>query len=345
MLLFVGIFLLTNIIFSLIVYNFLFEIKESSKSFRNELFLYSLGVGPVFTALILYYAFLILPHKTNTEYFLFVIFCYLALLGLSFFISLKGSKNIVNLRDLFDGRYTLFMLILISALTVLISADITKILQNPIIGHDSLEYGNMGKILFGEKSLDPIWIEDFSSQGFIYGVVSKPPSFSLLLTWEKIVGSFFDTNTDLYFKSTTLYYSILMVIILYHMLSKINIPIAILGTIALLTAPDFLLTLLRPHLDSFRIFFQSVSLIFLWYSIKNKSLFSILMLGLFSGFAAFTHTIGLVIAILNSIVFFLFVNEKYKYRILKTFYIVSFIFIFGASHQLFNIIWGRNWIF
>jgi hypothetical protein len=263
----------------------------------------------------------------------------------SFFISHSYSKKKENLKDWFSARYTVFSIISVLAITVFIALDLTKILRHQIIGHDFLVYGIMGKILYAEKSLDPIWIDNFSTQGFIYGIVRKPPSLSLILTWELIISSFFSENNDLYFKSVSIYYSILIVMILYILLSKKNIPLAILGVFALITAQEFFNTMLFVHIDSFRIFFHSVSLIFLFYSIKHKDGFSILMLGICSGLSTFSHTIGLVLAALNPIVLFIFLEEKLKLRFLKTLNVVSCMFLFGASHQIFNLVWGRNWLF
>jgi hypothetical protein len=263
----------------------------------------------------------------------------------SFYISKKNSHNDKDFKRWIFARFSFFSIIFIVLITLIIAVDLTKILQHPLKGHDSLVYGIMGKMLYTEKSLEPIWVDDFSTQGFIYSVVKKPPSYSLFLTWEKIIGFFINGDTDLYFKSTTLYYSILIIVIFYHLLSKINFHAAILGTLVLATAVTFFLTLFRHHVDSFRIFFQSVSLIFLFYSIKYKDNFNIFMLGMFSGFAAFTHTIGLGFAGLNAFAFFIFINENFRYRILKTLFVVGSILVFGASHQISILIWGRNWIF
>jgi hypothetical protein len=341
---FIFTFILT-IIFSIIIYNILFEFAKDAIALNSELFVYALGIGPALTTLILYYAFLLFPNRSNKEYFFLVIFCYLILSILAFFLSKKDTYKIRNVKLWFNVKYNFFMVFLILFISIFFVADLTKILHRPITGHDTLIYGIMGKMLYAEKSLEPIWVDDFSEQGFIYEVVRKPPSYSLLLTWEKIVASFLGKDNDLYYKSTTVYYSILIIILIYILLSKKSHSLAIIGVLALVSAPAFFLTFFRHHLDTFRIFFQSGALIYLWYSIKKNDPFSIFMLGLFSGFAAFTHTIGLVVACLNVVVFAVFIDEKFIRKIFKTIIVVANIFLFGASYQIFNYIWGRNWIF
>jgi len=49
-----------------------------------------------------------------------------------------------------------------------------------------------------------------------------------------------------------------------------------------------------------------VSWIFLAYSIKKRDFLSLILLGVFSGFTAFTHLIGAAVAILNCVTFIIF---------------------------------------
>lgn len=107
----------------------------------------------------------------------------------------------------------------------------------------------------------------------------------------------------------------------------------------------FFLTFLTVHVDSFRMFFVFVSWIYLAYAVMKTNHITIILLGIFSGLAAFVHTIGLVVAVLNCIVFFIFVNIGIKARFVKSILVTVMTIFFGGSHQIFNIIWGRNWLF
>ncbi|MFC1816927.1 hypothetical protein ACFL0M_13565 [Thermodesulfobacteriota bacterium] len=353
---FLLVFVLTNIIFSLFLYGLLLKFDIGSCQSEFELFFYSLGLGPAFTVLLLYYSFLIIPHQSNLSYIGIVFVCYLFIILIDRKISTSSRDEKINLNnfissvpqkvyDWFCTRHARYMLIFLFSVTIFIGMDFTNVLKHPIIGHDALVYGTMGKILFTEKSLDPIWIPDFSAKGFIYKIVTKPPSYSLLLAWENIIESIFSIKNDLYFKSVSIYYSILILSIQFYWLSKANTYLAMLGSLALMAGTAFFLTFLTTHLDSFRMFFIFVSWVYLAYSVKKNNLVSIVLLGIFSGLAAFIHTIGLAVAVLNCMVFFIFVNDGFKARFVKSILVTVMIILFGGSHQIFNIIWGRNWLF
>ena len=111
MLVFLCTFVLTNIIFASIIYNILFEINKSYIVLRNELFLHSLGLAPALTALILYYSFLIIPHRSNQEYFFFIILCYLVLLFLSLILSYKNTNKNKKVKIWFRSRFSPFILL------------------------------------------------------------------------------------------------------------------------------------------------------------------------------------------------------------------------------------------
>jgi hypothetical protein len=72
MFLFIFKFFITNIVFSVILCSLFTRFNESGRYSNSELLLYSLGLGPAFTALLLYYSFLILPHRSNIFYLILV---------------------------------------------------------------------------------------------------------------------------------------------------------------------------------------------------------------------------------------------------------------------------------
>ena len=72
--------MLTNIIFSLIIGSVLIRLNKDHIHSNLELLLYSLGTGPIFTVMLLYYLLLFLPHRSSLFYFLFIVIVYSGLL-------------------------------------------------------------------------------------------------------------------------------------------------------------------------------------------------------------------------------------------------------------------------
>ncbi len=78
-------FFLTNIVFSIIIGMVLvrFSRRGGDSDYTTfELLLYSLGLGPVVTVLLLYYSFLLIPGQ-RTWFYLLIVFLFYLLLAIS----------------------------------------------------------------------------------------------------------------------------------------------------------------------------------------------------------------------------------------------------------------------
>lgn len=347
-------FILSNIIFSVIICTVLIRLNKGKVHSNLELLLYSLGLGPVFTSLLLYYLLLFSPHHSNLFYLLSVLLIYLILLSLGkkrFPVLCSDIvKKTKNLKEKFKNantyhqiEFVIFTFILFLFLVPFLFLYLTNTLHSPLDGRDALVYGNLGKIFFMEKSLENRWIRRYPKTGYFFEC-NHAPSFSLLLTWEKIMDSFFNADKDLYYKSLSVYYALLILSILLFWLSKKSKYLSLLGLFALLSGFSFTTTLITQHIDSFRIFFLVISWIFLAYSIEKKDFLSFLLLGIFSGFAAFSHTIGAVLVVLNCLALFFFMKGSLKNKLSKTNLIIVLVILFGWFHYILDIFWGFGWI-
>jgi len=257
---------------------------------------------------------------------------------------IKNTKKIFkNLNAYHQREFIIFTSILILFLASFLFLYLTNTLQTPLDGTDALRYGTLGKIFFMEKSLEYKWIIPYPKTGFYY-VTHSAPSFPLLLTWEKIMDSFFKADKDLYYKSLSTYYGLLILITMLFWLSKRSKYLALLGVFSLLSGFLFFQTLITQHLDSYRIFFLVVSWIYLAYAIEKKDSLSFLILGIFSGLAAFSHTIGAVIVIFNCLALFIFLKGNLKYKLKKTTFVFILVIAFGWLHYILDIFWGYGWI-
>jgi len=347
-------FILTNIIFSTIICTALIRLNKEKKHSNLELSLFCLGLGPVFTSLLLYYLLLLFPYHSNLFYLsaVLIIYLFLSFLGRNYFSILWKdiTEKIKKAKKIFKNlsTYHQIELILISSLIIFLLASflflyLTNTLQTPLDGTDSLRYGTFGKIFFVEKSLEYRWIRPYPKTGF-YLILNHAPSFSILLTWEKIMDSFFNADKDLYYKSLSTYYGLLILSIMFFWLCRKNKYLALLGIFSLLSGYAFFHTLITQHLDSYRIFFLIISWIYLAYAIDKKDTLSFLLLGIFSGFASFSHTIGAVIVIFNCFALFIFMKGNLKYKLTKTTFIIALIITCGGLHYILDTFWGFGWI-
>jgi hypothetical protein len=282
----------------------------------------------------------------------FIIYLALLLLGKKYFSILlrdiikkikDTKKTFKNLNTYYQIELIIFSSLLIFLLALFLFLYLTNTLQTPLAGTDALKYGTLGKISLEEKSLEYRWIRPYPKTGF-YFIANSAPSFSLLLTWEKIMDGFFNADKDLYYKSVSTYYGLLILSIMFYWLSKKSKYLALLGTFALLSGFSFFQTLILQHLDSYRIFFLIISWIFLGYAIEKNDSLSFLLLGIFSGFAAFSHTIGAVIVTFNCLALFIFMKGNLKNKLSRTSFVIILIIIFGWFYYILDIIWGYGFV-
>ncbi|MCX6582758.1 MAG: hypothetical protein NT166_21490 [Candidatus Aminicenantes bacterium] len=382
-------FILTNILFSLIIGCVLVRINTlnrvnkldkfnwftgSGEKVPNlELMLYSLGLGPVFTVLILYYLLLVFHGLPNYFYLGVVFLVYLALL-------VWGRKSIplavrhddppspedhenkplgvpsclgALVANFMPGKgkrlgHILFFSFLLVLLAVFMYLYLGSILQVPIADHDILVHGNIGKMYYQEKALT--YSENISNSidGFFF-IGSPKPSFSLLLTWEMMMNRGFagsnDLSFDIYFRSISVYYGLLILAVAFYWLYRRNRYLALLGIVVMFSGLKFFQVFMSYHLDSYRLFFLILSWVFLAYSLRSKAPLALLLLGIFSGFTAFTHLIGLLAALVNVLAFFLFQEASFKERLLKTMALSLIILLFGGIHYVLEAIWGARFGF
>ena len=346
-------FIITNIIFSIIISSFIIRFNKDNKYSNSEILLYCFGLGPVFTTLLLYYLFLMIPNRTNIFYLAVLISFYLVIalfgknsLKIIFFEVIYSAKSVIyseKCRQYRIGNIIISSSICIAFL-IYLSVYLSHILPQPLNGHDILNYGVTGKYLYAQKTLAPIWVNEHANSGYSYEIL-HPPSFSLILTWEKIINSFFQINSDFYFKSISTYYGFLIIGVQFYWAAKISKWLALISTCALISGLAFYNLFFLNHIDTYRILLYTLSVIFLAYSIKNGDFLAITMLGVFSGFMAFTHRLGLLLAVINCSAFFIFYDNNLFNKIKITSGLIILILLFGANHYIFDCIFGQgSWL-
>jgi 4-amino-4-deoxy-L-arabinose transferase-like glycosyltransferase len=237
------------------------------------------------------------------------------------------------------AAYWTFLLVLLASFLILYLGNT---LQTPLEHHDALIYGNLGKMYYHQKQVTYSRVMRPTHNGF-YFQGSQKPAFSLLLTWEMMLNNK-QTNQspdfDLYFRSMSGYYGILFIGMYFFWLYRKNKYLALLGLLVLFSGLRFFLMMVNYHLDAYRMFFLVVSWIWLAYALKRKDGFSLFLFGVFSGFTAFTHLIGLIVAVFNVLTLFIFNEDGLKARILKVAAAVLLIAALGNIHYLMDALFG-----
>jgi hypothetical protein len=364
-------FILTNIVFSSIIASVLikYDRKRSGGQYPAlEIVLYCLGLGPVVTVLLLYYALLLVPGQRDWFY-LAVVFLFYAAIAVLMLLYLnheghEGHEGTLRVQSIARPNVFLYIKqylkskkvhaprvrrgllvywgIVLMLLVVFFWVYNGLVKHNRMEGHDVLIYGNFGKMYYYQKTIPYAKVMLPAPSGFMFQGSPKP-AFSLLLTWEFLLNSkavnrgiYFDT----YFRSISGYFGLLILAVVFLWLYRRNRYLALLGVLVLLAGLRFYITILDHHLDSFRIFFLLVSWIWLAYAIKKKDSFSFFMLCLFSGFAAFAHLIGLVIVLINGSAYLLFSEETLKKRIIKSAVFLVSIILLGGVHYILEAAFG-----
>jgi len=346
---------LTAIIFSLVIGAFIVRWNKENRYTIGELVLYALGLGPVFTVLSLYYLLLVIPGKPHWFYVCAVlaIYCGLAYAAVPGFTWMyRHAREYLasrwnTYRPLTPGekiKRGIYPLTVILLLALFLGLYAGNTLQTPIDGHDALVYGNFGKLYAHRSEIRYMKQMTATKSGFVF-IGSQKPSFSLLLTWELMLNSRTantgnDFQFDLFFRSISGYYGLLIVAVVFLWVRRKNKYLALPALLIMVSGLRFVLMIVDYHLDSYRIFFLLVSWVWLGYTIKNKDDLSFVLLGIFSGFAAFSHPIGLLAAVLNLAAFLLFDERPLKTRLLKTVVLALLILACGNIHYPLEIFFG-----
>ena len=358
---FMFMFFMTNVIFSGIIAFGLIQYNSKKNISNLKIFLLSLGLGPAFTSIILYWLLFMFPYKPDVFYFVAVlIFYFLILLIIIFHKKLNGNKNLINLIKSFylfkqliflkkKNNIKLFLIvIIIIGLVFSIYPTFNQYskgyLLKPLEGHDVQSYGTEGKIYYKEKTFKHRYNGEHPESGYIR-FSNHSPLFPLLLTWEKIAGSIMGKDTDYYFKSITPFYGLLIVIFVFSVLSIKSVYLALLGSAALFSSSLFFIKFFSYHIDLFRIYFFSTAIIFLALSIETKDRMQIILFCVTLGFSAASHSIGAVVSGFSVLIFFLFYEDEMINRIKHFFSIIFSLFILGGFHYFYDTIWGTGWIF
>ncbi|MCO6499786.1 MAG: hypothetical protein J5I47_05340 [Vicingus serpentipes] len=318
-------------------------------------FLYALGLGPALASLVIYYLLLIIPSLTSSIYLSIILLFFVSLI----FVNLKAISIFLQIvKSLFVNGLTIFQLkkglknyfydtnnVLIGILLIVMVFGVKNILLTQIPGHDVLEYMTQGDYIFHDKAIEYVAHRYYPKTGFYY-VGLHGWSFPLQVTLEKMVDDLFFFGYDLYFKSLTLFYGILLLLIIYYWTKRyMNVVYAFSIVCVLCLAKGYLTSISYFHIDSYRMFFFSLSFLFTLQQINNPNLKLLVLLSFFAGTSGFTHSLGVIISVIIGAGLFLYIQKDWIYKSKFLLLYTVLVLLFGEIHYIIDIVHGTGWIF
>jgi len=327
---------------------------DSSEN-KTKFYLYSLGLGPALATLILYYLLLILPHFESIFYLLFISAAFTIMITINTkaipqFLKITSSifksfLQTLNFKQGFNSYFFKSNNVAFGVLLIISAFGIKNILLTQLPGHDVLEYMVQADIIFNEKIIQYVNNIYNSESGFYY-VGLHGWSFPLQVTLEKMVDSISFYGYDLYFKSLTLWYGLILLAIIYYWVKKYMNAVYAFTTITLLfLAKGYLTSITFFHIDSYRMFFFSLSFLFTLQQI-NKPNFKLLpLLAFVTGISGFSHSLGVIISVILGAGLLFFIQKEWVYKLKFLASYTFLVLLFGGIHYVLDIIYGTGWIF
>ena len=360
-------FVLTNVIFSLVLLLPLLRWDGSRHYQRTDLFLLALGLGPAITSLLLYYLFWLSPGQASGYYIgviggAFFLMLALNLKQLPALVSLisgmvgtawreflhfiridKAIRNVRGKEGELWARSSTWVFLLFSVLWIWWSY---LLLMRPLMGHDVLEYAVQGRHLFLEKAVVYQAHHYHELSGFYYVGLhgwGYPLQQSWACLWDDAMGQ---GGFDLFFKAQTPWYGFLVMALVYRQLRGVDGRLANLGLLVMTMTYGWLLTTYSFHVDTFRIFLLMALLLVTMMAVKRADGFSLTAVGIFGGLAAFAHSLGVLVAGISLFTLLLFLPGKLiKERLPRLVGIGALLLLFGGIHYVMDVFYGTGWIF
>lgn len=333
--------LLTNVLFGAISAAFLLRLNQRWAYPPWPLALIGLGLGPYLMSVMLYYPMALWEDLPVPVLIAFPVLFFAALAwqagkGWSILVDLLGTIQ----RLLADRSMWFFLLgsAMIMFITIIFLAN------KPLVDHDVLEYAIQGRIFLRDGHIPYDQFRFDASSGFHY-VGLHGFSFPLLFTWEGLLGNVFGVSSDLWARSMTMWYGWLLVAFVWAILRGIDRWVAVAGGIALTSSLAFLFMFTVYHLDSYRIFFFTVSVAAFIALFRAPSLERALFLALLCGAVSFIHSIG---AILTGVLWFVvavMLPVPLLQRSKWIAYCIGVMLAAGAVHYVVDVLFGTGWIF
>lgn len=325
--------------------------------------LLALGLGPAMIVLTLHMLLIVFPQRTSGFYVgtVLTMQSLIALAARRQFVpsaieALAWLRWLAGWRDARRGRSwfkAIYAGVLALSLLVVGARAVQALVTLPTVGHDTWEYAALGKSIHHERIITFRYYPFFQHNGF-YSVSRHAPSFPLFLTWERMLDDVLGVapgirhgevcHKDSLFRSVSLYYGLLLLLGIAHVLAKESRMLAPAGVIAFVGTPASYAAIFAYYVDPFRWFFLNAMLLALHAAVARPSRGRQRILGATAGFAAYAHSIGAVAAGPAVCAFIAAAPLRWAQRCDAGLRVVAYATLCGGWHYLLDLCIGTHWI-
>jgi len=294
----------------------------------------SLALGPLLGASALFLMLVMFPASSQAFYLSSWLLFNLLIAGRYFLKKYSLGKIYKRIFMVLSGRYGIVKLSLALIILFLLPPLYASLRQ--ISEHDTFEYMILGRNIYENRQIS---FSDFRflPNGFFY-VALHGFIYPLLYSWQLI----FTPESDLVFKSLSLFYSILL--FFYYLLNLRRLPRTwwMPSSILLIFTYGIIFSSLQFHLEAIRLFLLSGSvLVAVDYLRRQRP--SPDLLGILLGLLAGLHFIGFVATALIIAGVFLFNPLSLKERFWVTLRLCLFALMLGFVQYLLEWIYNPFW--
>jgi hypothetical protein len=292
---------------------------------------------------VLYWLLYCFPGKNSSFYFVLSILTTLIILLLFFLYKHVESGGVGQNKS--TEIKPIYVIIVAGAISLGSILFLPGYLSQPLKGHDIVVYGNEGKIYYRDKSLQTKYTMVDPESGYVM-FSRHSPHFPLILTLEKMSHDMLGvSHGDTFFKLITPVYWLLIVFgggLLFH---KKDLRYSAIVLLAFFSSHLFLLKPMQYHIDMYRMYYMTASIIMLYYAVKMDTRFYIILLGFLCGASAAIHSIGTITSVIIIGTYFIFSARPLKKRIMNACILGTITFFLGGGHYIINYLHGNRWLF
>ncbi len=309
-----------------------------------ELLGWSVALTPALVTLLLYYLLWLVPGQAPVFYVGAVSFVFIAMGALALAPLLETVGYLRTEVCRLVRRYPYPTLALATVALGIVGGWLFYLNHKTLTEHDTLEYAVQGKIFLRDLAIRYEAHRYDEATGFYY-VGLHGFAFPLLATWEGMISSITGVTSDLYFRSVNSVYGGLLLAFTFYYLRQLHYRLALWGTAGLLLTYGFFETLMKYHIDNFRVTFFFLATLVLYRLLQRYSVFLLLCFTLFAGAQAVAHSLGAMLVFFQLAVLLFFVEGNVKQKTMRAVLAGALILAFGAVHYVMDVITGTGWIF
>lgn len=325
-------------------------LKEADGFSLTDRFFISMLTAPALIALMLYYMLWLMPHQTALFY-TGILAVTGSLLFTFYFSSIKknilpefSSKKSAFSFSAYSSGENLFSFVL---LILVVIPGLLQMMFGEVNDHDWFEYGALGKVFSHNKEIIYTHEKYFSDNGFFF-IGLHGYTVPLFKTFEEFLGNLNGNKSDFFFGSISYYYNILLVSWMYVKINKKSSTASILFLLVLLLSARAFSTIFSIcSIDPIRIALLYIFLYTVYRYQHAKSADKLMMIGVFGGIAAFSHSLSMLITSVSVGIICItsVLQQREKINLVGLFIMVLVFILSGSLHYLIETIWGSGWIF